>query len=105
GGKAALVVQLAAACDLTGATEVTSEQPGARRYLRTDRTAPGFSATRAYVFPGGCVTQRFSRAGPSELRMNDTASTELGFITREQLGQALRQRSDGRLQLDPGQAP
>jgi len=101
GGKAALVVRLTGSCDLTGATEVTSEQPGARRYLRTDRTAPGFSATRAYVFPGGCVTQRFSGAGPSELRMSDTAATELGFITREQLRQALRQRSDGRLALDP----
>jgi tRNA A-37 threonylcarbamoyl transferase component Bud32 len=105
GGKAALVVQLTAACDLAGATEVTSEQSGARRYVRTDRTASGFSATRAYVFPGGCVTQGFSGAGPSELRMSDTAATELGFITREQLGQALRQRSDGRLQLDPRQAP
>jgi hypothetical protein len=103
GGKAALVVQLSASCDLTGATQVASEQPGARRYLRTDRTSPGFSATRAYVFPGGCVTQRFSAAAPSELRMRDTASTELGFITRERLRQALRQRSGGRLQLDPGQ--
>jgi hypothetical protein len=105
GGKAALVVQLTASCDLTGATEVTSEQPGARRYLRTDRTSPGFSATRAYVFSGGCVTQRFSAAAPSELRLSDTASTELGFITREQLSQALRQRTDGRLELGPKQAP
>jgi hypothetical protein len=101
GGKAALVVRLTGSCDLIGATEVTSEQPGARRYLRTDRTAPRFSATRAYVFPGGCITQRFSGAGPSELRMSDTAATELGFITREQLRQALGQRSHGRLQLDP----
>jgi hypothetical protein len=52
GGKASLVVRLTASCDLTGATEVTSEQPGARRYLRMDRTSPGLSATRAYVFPG-----------------------------------------------------
>jgi hypothetical protein len=103
GGKAALVVTLTSACDLTGATEVTSEQPGARRYVHTDRNAPVLSATRVYAFPGGCVTQRFGAAAPGELRRIDTASSELGFMSREQLRQALRQRSGGRLQLDPGQ--
>jgi tRNA A-37 threonylcarbamoyl transferase component Bud32 len=101
GGRAAMVVRLTAACDLTGATEVTSEQQGARRYLRVDPNSTEFSATRAYTFPGGCVTQRFSAAGPSALRLSDTASTEFGFITREELRQALSQRSHGRLELDP----
>src|SRR5215212_1890462 len=100
-GSGSMVVRLTAACDLTGATEVTSEQAGARRYLRVDRNAPGFSATRAYTFPGGCVTQRFRAAGPSALRLRDTASTEFGFITRQELRQALSQRSHGRLELDP----
>jgi tRNA A-37 threonylcarbamoyl transferase component Bud32/membrane-associated phospholipid phosphatase len=100
-GRAAMVVRLSAACDLAGATEVTSEQPGARRYLRIDRTAPGFSATRAYTFSGGCVTQRFRGAGPSAPRLSDTASTEFGFISREELRRALSQRSNGRLELDP----
>ena len=96
GGKAALVVTLtAAACDLAGATEVTSEQAGATRWYRARDN------TRAYTFPGGCVTQRFSAAGPSALRMRDTAATAVGFITRDELGQALERRSDGRLQLDP----
>jgi membrane-associated phospholipid phosphatase/tRNA A-37 threonylcarbamoyl transferase component Bud32 len=101
GGRAAMVVRLTAACDLAGATEVTSEQQGARRYLRVDRTSTEFSATRAYTFPGGCVTQRFRAAGPSAFRLSDTASTEFGFITREELRQALSQRSHGRLELDP----
>jgi hypothetical protein len=100
-GKQAMVVELtAAACDLAGAREITSEQRGARRYVRIDAS----SATRLYVFPGGCVSQRFRAAGPSALRMSDTASTELGFTTREQLRQALSQRSHGRLQLDPQDA-
>ena len=101
GGSAAMVVRLTASCDLAGATEVTSEQPGARRYLRVDPNSTEFSATRAYTFPGGCVTQRYRAAGPSALRLSDTASTEFGFITREELGQALSQRSHGRLELDP----
>jgi membrane-associated phospholipid phosphatase/tRNA A-37 threonylcarbamoyl transferase component Bud32 len=101
GGRAAMVVRLTASCDLTGATEVTSEQQGARRYLRVDPNTTEFSATRAYTFPGGCVTQHFSAAGPSALRLSDTASTEFGFITRQELRQALSQRSHGRLELDP----
>jgi tRNA A-37 threonylcarbamoyl transferase component Bud32 len=101
GGNAAVVVTLTASCDLTEATEVTSEQPGARRYLRMDRAATGSSATRAYTFPGGCVTQRFSAAAPSALRMSDTAATDLGFTTRAELREALEERSDGRLELDP----
>jgi hypothetical protein len=47
GGRAAMRVELTAACDRTGATEVTSEQRGARRYYRAR------DATRAYTFPGG----------------------------------------------------
>jgi tRNA A-37 threonylcarbamoyl transferase component Bud32 len=101
GGKAAMVVRLSASCDLAGATEVTSEQAGARRYLRVEPNSPEFSATRAYTFPGGCVTHRFTAAAPSAARLSDTASTEFGFITREELGQALSQRSHGRLELDP----
>jgi len=100
-GSGAMVVRLTASCDLAGATEVTSEQSGARRYLRVDRNSTEFSATRAYTFPGGCVTQRFRAAGPSALRLSDTASSEFGFITREELRQALSQRSHGRLELDP----
>jgi tRNA A-37 threonylcarbamoyl transferase component Bud32/membrane-associated phospholipid phosphatase len=97
GGKAAMVVRLtaAAACDLAGATEVTSEQRGARRYYRARDN------TRAYKFPGGCVTQRFTAAAPSALRMRDTAASELGFTTRAALQAALSRRSGGRLQLDP----
>jgi hypothetical protein len=101
GGNAAVVITLTASCDLTRATEVTSEQPGARRYLRMDRAATGSSATRAYTFPGGCVTQRFNAAAPSAPRMSDTAATDLGFTTRPELREALEERSDGRLQLDP----
>jgi hypothetical protein len=80
-GPAAMRVELTAeaACDLTGAD----------------------GAGRAYRFPGGCVTQRFSGAAPSALRMNDTAASDFGFITREELRQALSQRSHGRLELDP----
>ena len=95
GGRAAMVVRLTASCDRAGAREVSSEQRGARRWYRAR------DATRFYIFSGGCVTQRFRAAAPSAPRMSDTAASEVGFITREGLRQALSQRSHGRLQLDP----
>src|SRR4029450_24878 len=52
-----LVAELTASCDLAGAVEQTSEQPGARRHLRAERNAAGVAITRTYTFPGSCVTQ------------------------------------------------
>jgi tRNA A-37 threonylcarbamoyl transferase component Bud32 len=94
-GRAAMVVTLTASCDRAGTKEVASEQRGATRWYRARDN------TRGYEFPGGCVTQRFRAAAPSAARMNETAASDLGFITREELGQALSQRSHGRLELDP----
>jgi tRNA A-37 threonylcarbamoyl transferase component Bud32 len=102
-GNQAMVVELTASCDLTGATEVTSEQPGARRYLRSDGNIPGFSATRSYTFPGGCVTQRLTVPAASGPRLVSETSSVIGFTTRQELRQALEERSDGRLELDPGE--
>jgi tRNA A-37 threonylcarbamoyl transferase component Bud32/membrane-associated phospholipid phosphatase len=103
-GKAAVVVRLTASCDLTGATEVTSEQPGARRYLRIDRNVPGFFATRAYAFPGGCITAQISAPATSGQQLTTETSSAIGFTTRQELRRALSQRSGGRLELDPGEA-
>jgi membrane-associated phospholipid phosphatase/tRNA A-37 threonylcarbamoyl transferase component Bud32 len=99
-GTAAVVVELTASCDLAGATQVNSERSWTRRYLRVDRSSTVASATRIYTFAGGCVTQRYRGAGSRALRLSDTAAVEFGFITREELGQALSQRSGDRLTLD-----
>jgi hypothetical protein len=98
--EAAVTVELAPSCDLAGATEVSSEHPAARRYLQIDRTTTPATVTRAYTFPGGCVTERFISAGSPE-RMAQEASSAFGFVTRDQLARDLSQRSAGRLQLDP----
>jgi tRNA A-37 threonylcarbamoyl transferase component Bud32 len=101
-GKRAVVVELtAAACDLADAEEVTSELRGARRYWRVDSNAPVFAATRFYDFRGGCITERLTVPAASGQRLITETSSAIGFTTREQLRQALSQRSDGRLQLDP----
>jgi membrane-associated phospholipid phosphatase/tRNA A-37 threonylcarbamoyl transferase component Bud32 len=96
--EAAVTVELAPSCDLAGATEVSSEQPGARRYLRIDRAAD--RVVRTWTFPGGCVTERYISPVSPE-RMAADASSSFGFVTREQLARDLSRRSGGRLQLDP----
>jgi hypothetical protein len=98
--KAAVTVDLAPSCDVTGATEVSSEQPRARRYIRIDRNASPVQVTRTYVFPGGCISERFTSPSSPE-RLAADASSSLGFATREQLAADRARRSDGRLRLDP----
>ena len=98
--EAAATVELLPSCDLAGATEVSSEQPGARRYIRIDRAAAPDQVIRSYSFQGGCITERFTSADSPE-DLASQASTAFGFVTRDQLARDLSRRSGGRLHLDP----
>ena len=95
-----LVAELTASCDLAGAVELTSEQPGARRYLTIERSAAGVVMTRTYTFPGGCVTQRLVAPEASRQQLAGESSFALSFTTRDALAATLRRDSGGRLDLD-----
>jgi tRNA A-37 threonylcarbamoyl transferase component Bud32 len=96
-----LDVRLSATCDLTGATQRPSDQPGAQRYERTDQGSSGPAATWYTVFPGGCVTAQLDGTGATDPAFATEASSIVDFTTRHALQQALERRSGGRLQLDP----
>ena len=100
-GADVLTVRLTAACDIRGATEVTSDQPQIRRFQRIDRLAPRFEATRFDLFPGGCIAAQTAVPAANRAEITGELSTLLGYTTRQTLQQALDQRSDGRLRLDP----
>jgi tRNA A-37 threonylcarbamoyl transferase component Bud32 len=100
-GPGAMVVRLTAGCALGRGTEVASDHPGVRRYMLIEQQAPRFVATRYDVFAGGCVTTRFSIPAETRAQLTAEAATLLDFTTRQALQQALEQRSDGRLHLDP----
>jgi tRNA A-37 threonylcarbamoyl transferase component Bud32/membrane-associated phospholipid phosphatase len=100
-GTGALVIRLTATCDTRGATEVSSDQPQVRRYQRINRLAPRFEASRLDLFPGGCVTAQAAVPAANRAEVTSDLATILGYTTRQGLQQALDQRSDGRLRLDP----
>jgi hypothetical protein len=101
-GPGVLVLRLTATCDTRGATPVPSSQPQVRRYQRIDRQAPRLEATRFDVFPGGCVTAQAAVPAANRAEITSQLATILGYYTtRQALQQALDQRSDGRLRLDP----
>jgi tRNA A-37 threonylcarbamoyl transferase component Bud32/membrane-associated phospholipid phosphatase len=94
----AVIVRLTAACTTSGATQRPSDQPGARRYERTDaRTG---QLTWYTVFAGGCITAQLHPAGNTTAFAGE-ASTALGFTTRHNLQQTLEARTNSRLHLDP----
>ena len=101
-GKPALVIRLTATCDTTGATQATPDQHGTQRYERTEPGQAGPPTSWHTVFTGGCVT--------TELRSSSgrRIADRRGIIRRRlhqprRPRQALEQRSNGRLHLDPDQ--
>jgi membrane-associated phospholipid phosphatase/tRNA A-37 threonylcarbamoyl transferase component Bud32 len=103
-GSSAVVVQLTAACDPAGATQMPSQRPVVRHHEQTERTTDRFAATWYDQFPGGCVTYRLRSTTDIEGKFATQAPLVLGFTTRQALQQALAQRSNGRLHLDPAGA-
>jgi hypothetical protein len=96
------VVRLTAACDRAGAVVGPSPVMGVRHFQRTESSAGGgFAATWYDQFPGGCVTSRLQLTTDPNGEFAAQAPQVLGFTTRAALQEALSQRSDGRLQLDP----
>jgi tRNA A-37 threonylcarbamoyl transferase component Bud32 len=103
-GNAALVAQLTATCAPSGAVEGPSPTTGVRHYQRIESRTGEFTATWYDQFPGGCVTSRLHLETDPNGEFAAQAPQVLGFTTRAALREALSERSDGRLELDPGDA-
>src|SRR5207253_2928875 len=52
------------------------------------------------VGPGGCATYEFTSPGLDRAGLTNEASLAIGFVSRDDLGTRLRERSHGRLRLD-----
>lgn len=101
-GLSAVRVTLARGCDIARGTEVPSDEVDddieVRRVERIDSLMDRYRGTRSYLFPGGCVTYRFSFAQRGTALVNDV-SLAVGFTTRARLAEEVERSSGGRLQL------
>jgi hypothetical protein len=102
-GTQAIKVRLQESCNTSGSTEIASDREGMDRYERVTRTTPTFEGKRYYVFEGGCITYVFTLSGDSENRGEALAlaTQAVGAVTRDDLSDQVRDKSDGRLSLDP----
>jgi tRNA A-37 threonylcarbamoyl transferase component Bud32/membrane-associated phospholipid phosphatase len=100
-GPGVLIIRLTATCDTRGAIQVSSDQPQVRRYQRIDRQTPRLEVTRFDRFQGGCVTAQATVPAANQTEINSQLATILGYTSRQALQQALDERSDGQLRLDP----
>jgi hypothetical protein len=83
-GFHALQVSLDPTCDVSNAVEVPPEagEPPMKRYEEPKVLPPTFSGNRYYVFPGGCVTYRFSFLPGATFAQVVEANEALTFVAR-----------------------
>jgi hypothetical protein len=89
-----VTITLTATCDLAGARQIPSGQPGMRRFERPPSLVPGYSDVRYDVFPGGCVTYRFVLAPGASPALAATIGSAVAFLPRSELAGYVR-RTEG----------
>jgi tRNA A-37 threonylcarbamoyl transferase component Bud32 len=102
-GAQAIDVSFTESCDVSGTTEVAADVPGARRFESgaddTDTVLTWYE-----VYAGGCTTVRLSSDDDSPEVLDEVtgqADRVVGLVSRADLEDALQERSDGRLRLNP----
>ncbi|HEX2042357.1 MAG TPA: hypothetical protein VHF24_06925 [Acidimicrobiales bacterium] len=88
-GDRAVRVTLRRSCNVAGATEIVSDEPGTRRFERVESVLRAYRGVRTYQFPGGCVTYRFDfeRRG---LALVNEVSLAIGFASRQEVARQAR---------------
>jgi tRNA A-37 threonylcarbamoyl transferase component Bud32 len=90
-----VTIRLTAACDAPTQGDGQTVAPGVRRFqVQGARGTP----ETVDVFPGGCVT--YQPGASTATALLDQAERAVNFRTRDELRQALRHHSNGRLELD-----
>jgi tRNA A-37 threonylcarbamoyl transferase component Bud32 len=87
-GLETATITLTATCDLAGARQIPSRQPGMSQFARP---VPGSADVRYYVFPGGCVTYRFAFTPSAAPVLATAVGSAVAFIPRSELVGYIRQ--------------
>jgi hypothetical protein len=93
-GFRAVDIALVPHCDTSNATEVPTDEPGARQFeqidvFETDR----YAGTRYYAFTGGCAVYRFDFSGEGRTGLAGEVSHAVGFLSRNDLAAAVHEES------------
>jgi hypothetical protein len=89
-GSQAVTVTLSATCDTSGAREIPSDWPDARRFVRPLTLRPQFTALNYYTFPGGCATYSFKFAAGKSPLLAIPVDSAVAFTRRARLVEFVR---------------
>jgi tRNA A-37 threonylcarbamoyl transferase component Bud32/membrane-associated phospholipid phosphatase len=81
-------------CDVAGATEVPTDEPGTRRFERIVLRQDRYAGSRYYTFDGGCVTYAFDFRGRGRTVLAEETSVALSFLSRDELAAYLALHHD-----------
>jgi membrane-associated phospholipid phosphatase len=84
-GMRAVTISLSAACDVSGARQIPSDQPGTRRFERPLSLRPQFADLRFYTFAGGCATYYFRFAPGMSPTLAIPVDGAVSFVSRATL--------------------
>ncbi len=91
-GTQAVTVTLTAACDVSGARQVPSDEPGTRRFDRAVRPVDQFASLRYYTFPGGCVSYQLDFVPGASPLLAAGVRSAVAFIPRATLVNYVRDK-------------
>ena len=91
-GPRAVAVTLTAACDVSGARQASSDQPGTRRFDRPASPGDRFASLRFYTFPGGCVSYQLDFAPGASPLLATGVRSAVAFMPRVTLVDYVRDK-------------
>jgi hypothetical protein len=100
-GVRAVEIRLDGSCDTRGATRIPSDRDAMQRWERVTQVTPEYVGTRHYVFAGGCISMLFRLSGENRAEPLGFATRSIGTVPRDAVRAAVREQTDGRLELDP----
>jgi hypothetical protein len=80
-----VTITLTATCDIAGAQQIPSDQPGMRLFERPLSLVPKYSDVRYYTFPGGCATYQFVLAPGASPAVTTAVDSAVAFMPRSVL--------------------
>jgi hypothetical protein len=80
-----VTITLTATCDIAGAQQIPSDQPGMRLFERPLSLVPKYSDVRYYTFPGGCATYQFVLAPGASPAVTTAVDSAAAFMPRSVL--------------------